>query len=277
MYERLSKSTTFICLLLLSVCLLGMFLVNSITSEPAVIEEDNDQIDELYTNYDWDKLSGDLVKTYQDDNYTSIFGIDVAAHQDVIDWKQVKEAGVEFAYIRLGYRGALEGILHVDEQFENNYAGALANGIKVGVYWYSQPVSELEAIAEADFVIDTLANRHLDLPIAYDFEETEFANEYSRIHGMSKNDCTAMAIAFCNEMYRHNYETILYSNKYWADECYDWSILKRFNTWFAQYDVDYPDFDKPMVIWQYSDNGYIPGINRNCDLNIMFMHNHDQN
>ena len=276
MYDRLSKSTTFISILLIGICLLGYFLVNTITSEPEQVVEQEIKITP-YQDYDWSNLKGEEIKTYSDKNYTSMFGIDVAAHQDVIDWNKVKEAGVEFAYIRLGYRGAIEGKLNIDGQFEYNYKNAKAAGIKVGIYWYSQPVSELEAMAEANFVIDVLANREIDLPIAYDFEETMFADEYSRIHGMSKNNCTAMALAFCNEMSRNNYKTILYCNQYWADECYDWSILDKYQVWYAQYDVDYPQFDKQMVMWQYSDSGQIPGISKDCDLDIMFIHNHDQN
>ena len=275
MRDKLFKSTAFICTLIVVLIISSLFIINSIYSKSIETEivKDEEEVEDivLYVDYDWDNLSGDIIKTYEDENYTSMFGIDVAAHQDVIDWKKVKESGVEFAYIRLGYRGALEGKLNIDEQFENNYKGAKEAGIKVGVYWYSQPVDELEAIAEADFVIEILDGRDLDLPIAYDFEETMFSNDYSRIHGMNKNNCTANALAFCVEMYRHNYETILYTNMYWAENNYDWDILSKYNTWYAQYDCECPQFDRPMMMWQYSDNGYIDGINRNCDLNIMFV------
>ena len=281
MFEKLSKSTAFISFVIVIIILLGLFLVDAIITEPKpdnnqdIIREEKEIIP--YTDYDWTKLTGEQRKAYKDDNYTSMFGIDVAAHQDVIDWDLVKKDGVEFAYIRLGYRGATEGKLNIDEQFEYNYKNAKRVGIKVGIYWYSQPVSELEAIAEADFVIDVLDGREIDLPIAYDFEETMFSDTYSRIHGMSKNDCTAMAIAFCDEMTKYNYETILYTNLYWAQNNYDWSILNDFDVWYAQYDVEYPDCDRPMVMWQYSDSGNIDGISKYCDLNIMFMRNHDQN
>lgn len=271
MLNNISKSTTLLCLFIISLCLFGYYLVDKITSPELTIENQEIIDDGTYDNYDWNKLSGETIKTYEDDNYTSMFGIDVAAHQDYIDWKKVKEDGVQFAYIRLGYRGALEGKLNIDEQFENNYKNAKAAGLKVGVYWYSQPVSELEAIAEADFVYEVLNGREIDLPIGYDFEETMFAYEYSRMHGMSKNDCTAMAIAFCTQMKSYGYDSILYSNMYWADNNYNWDILDDYLVWYAQYDCEYPEFDRPLVMWQYSDNSYINGINRNCDLNIMFV------
>ena len=243
------------------------------------IEEPQEEIIIPYTNYDWSKLNNDSFYTYEDDNYYSMFGIDVAAHQDKIDWKKVKQAGVEFAYIRLGYRGATEGLLHTDLEFENNYKGAVENNIKVGVYWYAQPISEEESVAEAEYVIDVLDGRKLDLPIVYDFEETEFSDgTISRMHDMKRDDRTSMAVSFLNEIKKTPYESMIYTNLYWSNKCYDWTRLSEYPIWFAQYDVEHPDYDRPFVMWQYTDRGEIEGINEHyVDFDIMFIQKNNQN
>lgn len=247
--------------------------------EPEIIEEKVIEIPERkpYIDYYDNCFSNYPYLKYEDDDYTSMFGIDVAAHQETIDWKKVKEAGVEFAYIRLGYRGALEGIMHIDDEFENNYMGATKNGIKVGIYWYAQPSNEIESIEEANFVLDVLNGRHLDLPIAYDFEETEFyTGELSRMHGMSKSDRTLMANAFCDIMKKNNLDTIIYANQYWADNYYDYDLIKNNPLWFAQY-KETPSFDYPVRIWQYCEDGELDGIDNIVDLDIMFIRKNDQN
>ena len=263
--------------------MLGIFLVDLIISDKTttdIIEEPVEEVIEIkpYSNYDWDKL---IINKhhykYEDDNYTSMFGIDVAAHQETIDWKKVKEAGVEFAYIRLGYRGAVEGILHTDLEFEKNYKGAKENGIKVGIYWYAQPANVEEVIEEAKYVIDVLGDREIDLPIAFDFEETEFYDgSVSRMHDMSGADRTKMAVTFCNEILKNHRDVMIYTNLYWADTYYNWKELEGYPIWFAQYSVK-PSFTKPFVMWQYDDKGYLDGVGRNVDLDILFIHKSDQN
>lgn len=246
-------------------------------SEPEIIEE---EIIELvpYKDYEWKNLKHYKKYSYEDDNYTSMYGIDVAAHQGTINWKKVKEAGVEFAYIRLGYRGASEGLLNTDLEFENNYQGAIDNDIKVGIYWYSQPISKQEAIEEAQYVLDVLNDRHIDLPIVYDFEETFFYDgTISRMHGMSKQDRTTMAEAFCGEIKNHGYEPMIYTNLSWSKTYYDWSRLSDYPIWFAQYGTNYPIYDRPFVMWQYTDTGTIDGIDTYVDFDILFIYKNDQN
>lgn len=265
--------------IIIVIALGGFFLASLVMNKEEIVEEYGEKIEIVpYTNYDWSHLKkNDLRYSYEDDNYTSMFGIDVAAHQDKINWSKVKEAGVEFAYIRLGYRGALEGILHTDEQFERNYKGASDNEIKLGVYWYAQPANIYEAVEEAKYVLDVLGDRNIDLPIVLDFEETEFyTGELSRMHDMSPTDRTKVAKAFCDEIIKNNHEVIIYTNLYWAETFYDWNVLSDYPVWYAQY-ATYPNFDKPFVMWQYTDNGYIDGIDRNVDFDILFICKNDQN
>lgn len=279
--KEILKSPIFIICVIIAIIALGLYLVDLITAgnTPTIEVEQEEIIDIVpYTDYDWNNLNKDnMFYTYEDDKYTSMIGIDVAAHQETINWKKVKEAGVEFAYIRLGYRGASEGILHTDLEFEKNYKGATENGIKVGVYWYSQPATVEEVIEEAQYVLDVLGDRKLDLPIAYDFEETEFYDgTISRMHGMSGSDRTKMAVTFCNEILKNHHDVMIYTNLYWAETFYNWKELEDYPIWFAHY-TTYPGFDKPFVMWQYSDDGHVDGIDRSVDLDILFIRKNDQN
>ena len=267
-----------IAILIILLFVATIALATSSNKGSEISEEPEQIVIVPYTDYDWSKLSKDNNHyKYEDENYTSMFGIDVAAHQETIDWKKVKEAGVEFAYIRLGYRGAVEGILHTDLEFEKNYRGATENGIKVGVYWYAQPANIQEIVEEAKYVISVLNNRQLDLPIVFDFEETEFSDgSISRMHGMSGSERTKMAVTFCNEILKNHYDVMIYTNLYWAETFYNWKELEDYPVWYAQY-ATYPNFNKPLVMWQYDDNGHIDGIDRSVDLDLLFICKSDQN
>ena len=269
---------TIIAILIILLFVATIALATSSSNKFEVSEEPEQIVIVPYTDYDWSKLSKDNNHyKYEDENYTSMFGIDVAAHQETIDWKKVKEAGVEFAYIRLGYRGAVEGILHTDLEFEKNYRGATENGIKVGVYWYAQPANIQEIVEEAKYVISVLNNRQLDLPIVFDFEETEFSDgSISRMHGMSGSERTKMAVTFCNEILKNHYDVMIYTNLYWAETFYNWKELEDYPIWYAQY-ATYPNFNRPLVMWQYDDNGHIDGIDRSVDLDLLFIRKSDQN
>ena len=93
---------------------------------------------------------------------SALLGVDVSSHQGAIDWEQVRDAGMEFAIIRLGYRGYTSGGVYEDEYALANLAGAKAAGLKVGVYFYSQALDEGEALREAQFCIDLLDGMTLE-------------------------------------------------------------------------------------------------------------------
>ena len=209
--------------------------------------------------------------SYEDDKYRSMFGIDVSEFQDDIDWKKVKDAGVEFVFIRIGRRGATTGYLYEDEHFEVNYKGAKENGLKVGVYFFSQAITNKEARDEADWVAYHLKGKTIDFPVAYDCEEVILQNEVSRMISMDKEKLTMHADTFCKRMARNGYESYIYTNQFWAESMYDMNELTKYPIWFAQYDVDEPTLEYPIEIWQYADDGEIGGIDVPVDLNIMFI------
>ena len=213
---------------------------------------------------------------YEDDHFTSMFGIDVSEHQNNIDWRKVKDDSVEFAYLRIGRRGATEGKLYPDEHFEENYNGVIANGIKLGVYFFSQAIDEKEAIEEAHWVLDTLNGRKVDLPIVYDCEEVHMDDAVSRITLLEKEQLTRNAIAFMEEIKKNGYDAMFYAYPYWASTYIDMEKLKDYPLWYAQYDGTESSFEYPVTIWQYSAEGTINGIEGETDLNIMFTRKNDQ-
>ena len=209
---------------------------------------------------------------YEDEYFTSSFGIDVAEFQQTIDWKKVRDDAVEFAYIRLGRRGATKGDLYMDDRFEENYKGARENGLKVGVYFFSQALDEKEAIEEAHFVLSALENKPIDLPIAYDLEEVFLEDDLvSRIFLLDKEQLTKNAIAFVNEIKKFGHEAVIYTYPYWLTNFYILDEIKDIPLWYAQYDISKPEIDLPLYIWQYSNKGTINGIDKETDLNIMFI------
>ena len=213
---------------------------------------------------------------YEDERFSSSFGIDVSEFQDKIDWKKVKEDDVEFAYIRIGRRGATTGLLYEDERFEENYKGARDNGIRLGVYFFSQAVDEKEALEEAAWVIEHLKGKEVDLPIVYDCEEVFLEDEKPRLEGLDRKQLTDNTIAFVEEMKKSRYDVMIYTYQYWADTYYEMDRISAYPIWFAQYDTDSPSFEWPFMIWQYSNKGTISGIKGETDLNIMFIQKSDQ-
>ena len=132
---------------------------------------------------------------YTGSDYDVLRGVDVSEHQLDIDWKQVAASGVDYAYIRVGWRGYTEGGLFEDVYFERNIQGALDAGLHVGVYMFSQAVTVQEAIEEADFVLERIGKYNVTLPVVFDWEKIEAAE--ARSHGLTMELRTDCARAFC--------------------------------------------------------------------------------
>ena len=190
-------------------------------------------------------------------------GIDVSSHQQQINWSSVAQDGISFAYIRLGYRGSSEGTLHVDDFFTQNLSGAKNAGIDVGVYFFSQAITEEEAREEARFVLKQLDGASLDYPIAFDMEPSPEGG--GRADALTREEATAIANAFCDEIQKNGYRAIIYGNSYDLSK-YDLSTLTG-RIWLAQYDGK-PDGSISFVMWQYTPKGTVAGISGSVDLNL---------
>ena len=194
-------------------------------------------------------------------------GIDVSKWNKEIDWEAVKEDGVEFAIIRCGYRGSSSGALIIDPLYEDNIKGAIAAGIPVGVYFFTQAVSELEAIEEASMVISLIRQYDVDYPV---FLDSESAGGKGRADDLSVEDRTKYHKAFMQTIASAGYQTGIYASTNWLNNRVDISKLSNYNTWLAQY-ADVPTYDGYYHMWQYTSKGTINGISTNVDLNLSYM------
>lgn len=190
------------------------------------------------------------------------YGIDVSKWQGNIDWKAVSQSGVKFAIIRCAYRGAKDGQIHEDPYFKANIKGATQNGIKVGVYFFTQAVNEVEAIEEASMSIALVQGYHLNFPI---FIDTEKATN-GRANGLDKATRTRVVKAFCETVRNSGYKPGIYASKSWYNDNLDMSQLSAYNIWVAQYNTSC-NYTGRYDMWQYTDSGSVPGIKGNVDMN----------
>lgn len=194
-------------------------------------------------------------------------GIDVSDHQGVIDWAKVKESGINFAIIRVGYRGTTRGKLYIDDQFENNIKGATEAGLKVGVYYFSQATTVAEAEEEASEVLTSINSYQVDYPVIFDWEPVE--DEGARTANISGDMVSDCAAAFCKKVSKAGYNAAVYINKTQAYEFYDLDKISSYDLWYAEYQLK-PSLFYNFSIWQYSANGTLDGIDSPVDVNLSF-------
>jgi len=205
------------------------------------------------------------------------FGIDVAKYQGTIDWQQAAESGVDFAIIRVGYRGLSTGEIEADSNAAYNMQEAGKYGIKLGAYFFSTAVSEEEAIEEANWVADFLACYPITYPVAYDCER--FLEEESRQYGLTGTQRTDFALAFLKTIEERGYEGMFYASRNDMEGSARWEmhrIEEDYKIWVAQYpEAPYPEtevssYSGPHHMWQYSADGEVAGVPQRVDLNIAY-------
>lgn len=195
-------------------------------------------------------------------------GIDVSAFCGDIDWEKVKNSGVDFAIIRLGGRGyGSDGKLYKDERAIEYLNGAKKAGLKIGGYFYSQAITNEEAIEEADYAKSVLGDIKLDYPLVYDWEIVK--DDDARTDNITPAQATACAKAFCARVKELGYKPMIYSPGRELYFKYDLSQLADIDIWYCEYS-DLPNFYYQFSMWQYSSTGKIDGINSDVDLNICF-------
>lgn len=204
--------------------------------------------------------------TYSDSSVKTYTGIDVSVFQGDIDWDAVKNDGIDFVMLRVGYRGyGQKGIMGKDDKFDSNYEGAKKAGLKVGAYFFSQAANESEAREEAAFVLDAVRDCPLDYPIAYDWEFVD--NDEARTNGMTSEDITVCAKAFCEAIKSAGKVPVIYFNCETGYFNYDLPQVKDYDFWLAEY-YDTPSFYYNYKMWQYSKTGSVDGISGDVDMNI---------
>ena len=209
---------------------------------------------------------------YLGSDFTARRGIDLSVFQKNVDWNKAAADGVEFAIIRLGYRGYGKGALQPDELFTSHLDGAHAAGIDAGAYFFSQALTAEEGREEAQYVLEQLGGRQLEMPIYFDWEP--IAAEDSRTNGYDYAHLTDSAVAFCQTIEEAGYRAGVYINRQQGYYHYDLSRLADYSLWVADYN-SYPDFYYRFDMWQYTAGGQLDGIDIQVDMNLMFVPKED--
>ena len=204
-------------------------------------------------------------------------GIDVSRYQGNIDWEQVAAAGIDFAMIRVGYRTMESGEITEDSSAKYNLQEATANGIKVGVYFYSTAITEEEALEEANWTADFIAQYKITYPVVFDCEGYE--NPKSRQYHLTKEARTNLAKTFMNQIHEREYTPMFYASKGELEADNKWltsELEKSYKIWISWYPASaYPDtaaadYSGAHDMWQYTNNGTVPGIDYAVDINVAY-------
>lgn len=230
-------------------------------------DEINAELEDLEVNGAQEDADKTEITKVQEGKNNARFGIDVSKWNREIDWDRVKQAGVEFAIIRLGYRGATTGSLVEDPYFEKNMKGAASAGIPVGVYFFTQALDPVEAVEEASMVITLCRNYKLDYPV---FIDTEGLGGNGRADGLDIEARTNVCAAFCKTIEGAGYRAGVYSSRNWYNGMLDVSVLNDYIIWLAEY-RDTPLYQGYYHMWQYTSSGKVDGIEGNVDFNLSYL------
>lgn len=213
------------------------------------------------SNYNPSKIPfSDAVSKYK--SFTASLGIDVSSWQGDIDFDKVKNAGVEFAFVRVGSKWGMDGEYFLDSKFERNMEGFNKVGIPVGAYFYSYARNEEEAREEALYVIEHLKKYKVDLPVAFDFEDWSRYNKYKMsLHRLNRN-----AEVFIETLKEAGYEGMLYGSLNYLNRM--WKTEDK-TVWVAHY-TNNANYEGKYKFWQFTSAGGVDGINGYVDLDIMY-------
>ena len=199
---------------------------------------------------------------------TAKLGIDVSRWNEEINWDKVKDAGVNYAIIRAGYRGSVTGALVEDWYFRKNAKEATEAGIPIGIYFFTQAINEVEAVEEASMVLALCEEYDIKYPI---FIDTEGAGGDGRADQLTADKRTAICQAFCQTIKSAGYEAGIYASKNWFLNNIKTSILPdNLYIWLAEYG-DAVTYDGKYHMWQYTSSGRVNGIEGRVDLNLSFV------
>lgn len=201
----------------------------------------------------------------------SAIGVNVSEKSGDIDWAQVAASGVDYAMIRVGWREQIKGRVHVDAKFQQNMEGAINAGLPVGVYFFSQAVSDAEADEEAKTVIEQIRGYSISYPIAiywkYATKEDGSQNENSRSVRCNGEQITGFIDTFCKKISDAGFTPCYLASKSMAYNTLNLSRLSKYDLWYAEYKPQ-PSFYYDFKIWQYTEEADVPGIPEKTPINI---------
>ena len=219
-----------------------------------------------------DSKSDGLVHNSKFDNYARVDGVDVSKYNGDINWNAVKADGIDFAIVRIGYRGYDGGKIVTDGYFHQNMKNATAAGVKVGAYFFTQAITVQEAIEEAKHCVACVEGYDVKMPIYFDVEPTEGNGVNGRLNtsGLSIKQRTAIAEAFCQTVQDAGYEAGIYSSKsYFLNYLDPDDLSTKFKIWLANYTTQ-TTYAGDYQMWQYSSTGTVEGISGNVDMNVFY-------
>ena len=227
-------------------------------SEPTIPPETNP-----YTVKDFQYDQNNYLRCLRQDSYA---GVDVSAFQGDIDWTKVKASGIDFAIIRLGYRGyGKAGRMVEDEYAQDNLKEATEVGLPIGAYFFSQALTIEEVDQEIEFMLEILGDYKLDLPIILDWEIPGVENP--RTKNMDAITLTELQRYYCQVMTEKGFQPMVYFNWHQSRTLLKLSELEDYPFWLALYQ-DRMTYPWHVEMWQYTDQGRVPGIEGNVDLNV---------
>ena len=212
----------------------------------------------------WNQIDGLQYYFNGDGSLGSHLVIDVSTYNGDIDWNRVKAAGIDYAIIRVGYRGYETARLVKDKRFDTNMRNATAAGVKVGAYIVTQAVNTNEAVEEASFIISACSGYNVSLPLAIDVESA--GNGKGRGDKISVAERTAVINAFVQTIRGAGYSAMVYANKDWmTNRINAGGLVSGSTVWLAQYRSSCT-YGGSYQMWQFTESGSIPGISGNVDM-----------
>lgn len=218
----------------------------------------------------WQTIDGRKYCFNDEGELVSKFGIDVSTYQGKIDWAKVAADGVDFTFIRLGYRGYRTGKIVTDTRYVENITGANANNIDTGVYFFTQATNAEEGIEEALYVLKNIKGYNVNYPIVIDTEASGADEDDGRSDNISKLNRTLAIKAFCETIKEAGYTPMIYASKSWLKNKLDMTMLEDYEIWVAHYTTGntVTDYSGAYGVWQYTSSGKVDGISGRCDLNV---------
>lgn len=209
--------------------------------------------------------------------YEIIDFIDISKHNGTIDWNKVYADGIKNVILRAGYRGSTQGGLFTDDMLEANLSGALAAGLNVGVYFYTQAITEAEAIEEAEYTLDLIKDSRITLPVVYDCEYAEdtsgvgYAGRFYEAN-LTKAQTTNNCLAFCSTVKNAGYQAMIYANPFMLNSVINAGTIKSagYSVWLAEWKTK-ATYTGDYSMWQYTYDGRVNGINGRVDMNFMYV------
>ena len=202
-----------------------------------------------------------------DGNKISHLGCDLSYHNKTVDFDELAASGCEFVMLRCGYRGYSEGGLMKDEKFDEYAAEAERIGIAVGVYFFTQALTPEEAVDEAEYVLELIADHKISYPVAFDTEYIDDDNARTNTTEMTDELRSEICVAFCERIRQEGYYPMIYASENWFRRSLEVKKLQDYDFWAPQY-LEENDFLYDFTIWQYTDEGNIPGVQGIVDLDI---------